>query len=483
MHPEGDDRDPGTREAPFRTLIRALKSRRSTIELHPSTYSVGRAFVTRPVRIAATATGAVVRGSLFITADGAHLDRLTVDGGIEVARSMGIKLSRLTVRPGRREDAITFFDSTGDIEDVRVECGPETCVHVTTSTLTFRTLRLEPVPATKRGLRVSSAKVEVEDLRIAGARIAQVQAELASQVTVHRSRLTESRGSALVAIRGSMLTADGVTTASVAESAVLAQTSTVVARGCRFEASRAQTVSVSGATVKLHDSRVDAGLYGAANLKSFFRRRGQLYLRGGTIFHGDRDGILAAGSLVAATGTRFVGGPGPRRGHAISLRGRNAELRLDDVEIIAPAGMGIEIADGARGTVTGTISAPRAGGVSVESTLGVPVILDRLVVQNCVDGSAVTVLDSDDVQIRRSRFVGCAPAGVLAGRRAKVRVEDSEVQTFSKYGLAAFGGAQITVATSTVSGRPWAVFSACADNSRLVDAGGNRFDGNRGDCL
>ena len=430
----------------------------------------------------ATATGTVLVGSLFITADDTLVEGVTIDGGIDVAGSGNLTLKNLDVRPGLREDAISLFGSTGVLEDLRVSCGPESCIHATTSTIAIRSNRLTPRPATKRGVRSSTSKLQIEKLNVSGTRIAQLQAELSSDVTLRRSQFGATRGTAIIVIRGSNLVAEQVRTSTTGQTSLLAQTSTVVASDSFFGASAGQTLSISGAVVRLRNTRVVAGPRGAANMKAFGRLRGQLHLDGGSIAHGDTDGILGSASLLTASGTRFEGQPGGRNGYAISVRGPRSRVRLDNVNIIAPAGIGVELADGAHGSISGTISTPGKEGVRLQGALGVPVTLKDLTVENCMSGAAVSVIDSNDVRVSGSRFVGCGPAGVLAVRRSVVQVRDSVIKTFAKYGLAAFGGARMVVSSSTVSGRPWAVFSACADDSRVVDRGDNHFVGDRGDC-
>ncbi|MEM7676967.1 MAG: right-handed parallel beta-helix repeat-containing protein, partial [Myxococcota bacterium] len=256
-----------------------------------------------------------------------------------------------------------------------------------------------------------------------------------------------------------------------------------VATHCKFGPASQQTLSISGAVVRLIDSEVDAGRYSAANLQNFESHQGRLFMTGGLVRHGDRDGFLGTGGFLSIRGTRFVGENGPAKGHAVSLRGRRAHAKLTDVHIHQPAGVGFELADDAFGTMTGTIFRPGESGVRIEAALSHTIKLKGVKVQGCRNGSGITVLNSIDVRISDSQLTGCSEAGVLAGTRANVRIDDSVISQNARYGVAAFGGALLSVYSSTISDSPWAVFSACADRSRVVDAGSNRFNGKRGDCL
>ncbi|MEL7369726.1 MAG: right-handed parallel beta-helix repeat-containing protein [Myxococcota bacterium] len=483
VHPNGDDRDPGTLSAPFKTLARALSSKQPTIQLHPAEYKIGRTLISRAVRITSTATGARFLGSVSVATDDVAFERITVEGGLDAAQSRNLKLSKVSILAGNREDALSLVGSQAQIDSLDVGCGPQTCVQITTSTVTIRGLRFNADPSTLRGLRVSSSAVNANDVDGTGTRIALVQAELQSELKLTNARLRGGRGSAVAAVLGAQVELNGIRTSSIVQTALLAQTSTVTATKCKFGPAAQQTLSISGAVVRLVDTEVAAGRFAAANLKNFEDNQGQLYLTRGQIEHDDKDGVLGAGSLLSVRGTRFIGAEGPGKGNAISLRGRRAQALLTDVHMHQPAGVGLELAADAFGSITGTIVRPGASGVRIEEALSHTVKLKGVNVEGCRDGSAVTVLNSIDVRISDSQLKGCSEAGVLAGTRANVRVDDSVISQNARYGVAAFGGALLSVYTSTIANSPWAVFSACADRSRVVDAGGNRVDGKRGDCL
>ena len=482
VHPKGDDRDDGSEAAPFRTVARALSARKARIRVHAGTYPVGRLFITQPVDLASTSTGAVLKGAIFVTADDTRIEGFRIEGGLDGAQSDRFLVKNVEIEPVDREDALTIVGSTATLESLRLQCGEETCLHVTTSTVTLNDADMTGASNTLRALRVSSARMQAERLRVRGTRAAQVQVELQSTLILSHADLAEARGSAIVAIRQSRIDLDQVKTASIAMTAVLAQTSSVTAADSAFGPTGGQTISISGGFVRLTQCRVAAG-EAAANLRAFDGTPGQLHIVDSVVAHGDRDGVLGSASLVQITGSRFEGRPGPGGGHALSVRGAGARATIKSSHFIAPAGLGLELVEGAAGTMTGTITAPGLGGLHVSGALGTTVVLDGLTVENCVSGPAIHVLDSNDVRIARSRLEGCIGGGIIAGSRSNLRIDDAIIRTGGQYGLAAFGGTRAVVRSSTVTGTPWAIFSACADSSLIVDAGRNHFVGGRGECL
>ncbi|MEM7675485.1 MAG: hypothetical protein AAF449_05725, partial [Myxococcota bacterium] len=141
VHPNGDDRDLGTEQAPFKTLAQALSSKRSEIRLHPAKYKIGRTLITRPVRMTSTATGALFQGSVSVATDDVSFERITVDGGLEAAQSRRLQLSHVKLLAGEREDALALVGSSARIQDADIRCGPQTCIQITTSTVTIQGLR------------------------------------------------------------------------------------------------------------------------------------------------------------------------------------------------------------------------------------------------------------------------------------------------------------------------------------------------------
>ena len=483
VHPKGDDRDPGTADAPFRTLPRALAAKKPVIRVHPAVHEVGRLFITRPVKVVATSTGVTLKGSIFINTSDTTLEGLTIDGELEAVRSPALTLTELTIRTEEQEDALSLVDTTGRLADVRIGCGGETCLQITTSTIVADGLNLDAATNTKRGLRVTSSQVEVENLTIRGTKIAQVQAEERARITVRQGTLEEAGGSAIVAVLNSTVNLDQVTTTTAAQSALLAQSSTVIATGCRFGASRTESLNISGAVVRLTDCTVTGGPNGAANLKAFENTRGQLHLRNCTVVHRDYDGVLGSASLLEAIDSRFLGRPGPGGGHAISMRGPRSEVILSNAQILAPAGLGLEITEDASARLSGAIVAPGQGGVVISHVIGGDVVIDGLTIENCASGSAVKIVDSVDVKIRQSRFEGCPQAGILAVERSSADVQMTMVRRNNVYGMAAFGATELAVSSSTVSGGRWSTFSACSDDSIIFTGRQVRIEGRAGACL
>lgn len=480
---QGDDRDPGSPEAPFQTLARALRERTAEIRVGPGSYPMGRLLLTRPIRIVATSTGTTLRGRVSVSGSDIAMRGLTLQGSLEVTHSRDFQLDGVTMLPEQTDDTVAMVRSTGRLEDTVIRCAPQTCMQVRTSTVVIRGLRLEAPTDTRRGLRISRSRVDIENLEARGTRVAHLQAEMRSVVNVSGARLTEARGYAVVAVIDSMVDLANVETASIADGALFAQTATVVATSSRLSASGQHTIHGSGAMIRLIDSRVKSASASAIRAEPFDEWPTELYITNGTIDHRDRSGIHGTSSLVEVRATRFLGRHGGRQGNAIQLEGPQAKAAITDVEIDTPAGVGIDLRQDAVATVTATITAPSLGGIRIDDVLSGPVTILDSRISDCKSGSAVRVLDSANVRIRRSLLTGCPEAGLLAGDRAGVRVTRSAIRANGKYGIAAFGGAQVWVSTSTVGGSPWGIFSACTDKARVVDGGENHITSRRGTCL
>ena len=480
----GDDRDPGTAEAPVRTLAQALKVGEPTIEIRPSTHDIGRIFITRPVSIVATATGTVLRGAIFVSSPGVRIEGVEIIGGLEAAQSDDLTVRDVVVRAdGAREEAVALVHSAGRFERVRIDCASEACLQVTTSTVTMSDLTLVAAANTKRGFRASSARALLENLSVRGTRIAQLQADLGASVEIRRGQFRDAEGSAIVAVLGSTVTLTEVETASVAKTALFAQSSTVTATDCRLSAVEQSALSVSGARVHLADSQVTAGAASAVEVKAFEGRDGELRIERSTVRHSDGPGVVANDSRLIATATEFIGRNGPRGGDAILLRGPRTQAQLTDVRIIEPAGHGVAVVNDAAATINGTITGAVKGGVYIQEVYGHAVELRGADIRDCQGGAAVEVVSATNVRIDDSRLQGCPKAGIVASRRAVVHIARSEIQDSGKYGAAAFGGAQLIVESSTVAGQPWSIFHACSDESMVIDAGNNRFEGRNGRCI
>lgn len=480
--PTGNDATgAGTREAPFKTIAHALTIKDATeIALAPGQYVEGELGVSKRIAILGPEEGgATITGHVRITADEVVLSRVDVLRGVELSRVRGVVIDHLAIKAGEYDDALAISSSSASLLELVLSCGPETCVQVTTSTITARGVKLTGDGNSKRGLRAETSSVTVHGAELRGTSTNQVLANDRTQMTITDSVFIDAQGTGLNATKNSNLVGDRLRVENASRFGMLFASSRVIVRDSTIGSSAGSGVGVTGGDVDLLNLNVELNQQGALTVSAQGERESLVRLSGGTIRHGNKNAILLNAGDLTINGTRFTGdAKGPTDdGDAILAHGPTAILRVMSATLETPAGFGISITNNASATVTATITGPKVGGVYVEGVAGVPVTIEGTRVERCGSGTGVVVFDSTEVMVSKTRVHACGEAGVLAGQNATVTVRRSGFTNNVQYGLAAFGSATIEVSDSTASGSRWATFATCGDGSSIEDGGGNKFAG------
>ncbi len=481
VSPRGDDQAAGTREAPFRTIAHALTiSGAQAIALSPGEYVEGELTISRRIAVLGPEEGgAVLTGRVRITADEVVLSRADVLRGIDVSHAKGVVIDNLSIRPGEGNDALGISSSTATLTDLSITCGPETCVQITTSTVSARTLRLSGDSSAKRGLRAETSSVTVHGGEISGTNTNQVLASTRTKMTITDVALNGALGVGLAAVKDTHLVAERVRITAAAKMGLLASGSRVIGRDVFIGSAAGIGVGVTGADCDLIGVSIDPMGDSSITVAALFGRESQLRLMGGHIRHGAKSGVAIAAGDVTITGTRFTGDPSATTdsGDAIIAAGPAAILRVISAQIETPAGSGVSMTNNASGTITATISRPKVAGVFIEGVAGVPLSIEGSRIERCKSESGIAIFNSTEINVSRTRVLGCPEAGVLAGQGSTVNVRRSSFVDNAQWGLSAFGGTTIEVSDSFVSGSKWATLATCGDGSSIDDAGGNKFFG------
>lgn len=479
--PNGNDSAAGTRDAPFRTIAHALTVKEATeIALAPGQYVEGELSISRRIAILGPEEGgAIITGHVRIAADEVVLSRVDVLRGVEVSRVRGVVIDQLAIKAGEYDDALSISSSSASLIELALTCGVETCVQVTTSTITARGLKLTGDGNAKRGLRAETSSVTVHGAELRGTSNNQVLAGDRTKMTITDAAFIDAQGTGLNAVKDSNLIADRIRVENAARFGMLFASSRVIVRESTIGTSNGVAVGVTGGDVDLIGLTIENNAGGALTVAALGERESLVRLSGGVIRHGTNNALLLNAGDVTINGTRFTGdAKGPIDDHdAIVAHGPTSILRIMSATIETPAGFGVSITNNASGTVTATISGPKVGGVYIEGVAGVPVSVQGTRVERCGTGTGVVIFDSTEVLVSKTKVHACGEAGVLAGQNATVSVRRSGFTNNVQYGLAAFGSATIEVADSTASGSRWATFATCGDGSSIEDAGGNKFAG------
>jgi hypothetical protein len=482
ISPNGDDHGLGTETDPFRSFNKALSQ--ANVEKviaaaghYPEDLAIGRV-----VELAGPSDGsgsAALDGKLDIHA-AASVHGVDVSGGLSIRQVAGVTVSSGRIGAGTQDTALLVDHAVAQLAALTVGGGAENGVLVSTATVHADGLTLTgdgQVP--NRALRVVSSSVTVRHLTVGASKVADVQLELGAVVSILDSQINGPSANGLIAITNSTLDVERTQVTNYSQTALLATSSLVKAGLLVVGRTDGVGIGIGGADVTLTGLQIDPCLHGAITVNNV-RRPAKLTMIGGVVNHGASMGLNIGGGTVQLQGTRFSGDPtvtGQTGDDAISAFGGDASMRLDGVVSDAAPGYAVGVYSGATATISATITRPHLGGVFIDSTPGVSQSVRNTSVDSCKLGSGIVAFDSTDVTVDTVQVKNCPEAGVMAGQNATLRLSNATLTGNRLYGLAAFGGSELTVLRSTASGSPQAVFATCADGARVIDAGGNTFRG------
>lgn len=483
LSPAGDDAAAGTKEAPRRTFARALAiGSAQKIVLAAGRYAEEEVTLDRPIEVTATGT-ATLEGRLVIRGSQVRLRGLGAARGMSIEDASGVEVDEAVVSSGGAVDSLVVQRSEVRLVDLELDCGAETCLRVTGSTVAIESLKLEG--STKRGILVETASVAIDGLTARGTSVAQVQAGRGGWVGLTRAELTGAGASAIACTGGGLRTGQ-VKIRDAKNTGVLLSGCDAWLEGLDLAGLEKDAVGIGieGSTVRIDDATIVSRGRSAVVINNHRDRPAEVTIEGGKIDHGARNGINLGQGRLTIRGLVMSGDSKAKTDgeDAILCSGQLAELRAESVKIDAAAGFGIGLYNDAFGSISGEITRPRLGGVTIDRAAGAEVLLQRLVISGCKLGSGIVAQDALDVRIEKTQVSGCAEAGVLAGEKSHLSVIDSRFEGNRLYGIAAFGGTEIEVRGSIAKKSRWATFATCADGARIIDQGGNGFVGPATTC-
>ena len=486
---DGDDEAPGTRDRPFRTLTRAMNAPDAAqLFVNAGVYREPRLVVDRSIEfIGPGGHQAVLEGRLEVSARSVSWSGIDVSAGMSVKASEGFVMKDARVSPASERETFLLENSSGNISGLEVICGVDSCLSVQGSTVAFARIDLGP-EATKtsaRVLRVSSSSVSIDGLHARSGVVTQVQAERGSDLTIRGGTLGAGAGNQLVASLGSKISGFDLEIPEPGQLGALAARGELRLVRSRVGSSSNICVGTQGGLLILQETDLGACAFGSVSAANFNDTTATVQMRGGVVRHGRFAGVNLSQGRVVIEGTRFEGVPdyADEGDDAILASSPAAEIIVRGATIEDATGNGVGIYNGARGEVRAVVRNPRLSGIMVGRSPGGEVRIRGSEISGCRGGSGIVVFDSTGVSVETTVASACQEAGLIAGDRSEVSIDNGTFENNLHYGVAAFGGSTVTMTRSTAKGSPWATFASCGDGSRIEDAGDNRFEGPTTDCF
>lgn len=486
---DGSDEAPGTRDQPFRTLGRAMNAPEAAqLFVSAGVYREPALQVRRSIEfIGPGGHQAVLEGRLDVQADSVSWSGIDISAGLRVERSEGLFVKDTRISPGDAADTVILGGSTGDISDLGVICGRNSCLQVEGSTVALSRIELGPPPSqtSDRVLRVSSSSVAITGIQARSGILTQVQVERGSDVTIRGGTLGPGAGTQLVSNLGSKVRAFDLEIPEPGQLGALAARGELRLVRARVGSSNNICVGTQGGHLILEDTELGACAFGSVSSANHNDTRALVQVRRGVVRHGRFVGINHSQGRVEIDGTRFEGIPDDAEegDDAILASSPAAELIVRGAIIENATGNGVGVYNGARADVRAVIRSPRLSGIMVGSSPGGEVRILGSEISGCRGGSGVVVFDSTGVRVETTVVSSCQEAGLIAGDASEVTVDNGTFENNTQFGIAAFGGSTVTVTRSAARGSPWATFASCGDGARVEDAGDNRFEGPTTECF
>lgn len=485
VSPDGGDLADGTEASPFATLARALRSGRPRIVLLPGVFPEPEVVVSREVIIEGAERGrAVLDGHLFVSGAEVTVRRLEVTGGIATHLARGLSVEGATVAAGAKDDALSLVSSVARLEDLALECGPETCLQATSATVSAARVRARATRPSKRIFRVETSSVSLRDVELVGGGVAQLQAGLGSHLYVRGATLSDSAGSGLAAVRDAEVVAERIRVRGARRMSLLVQRAVATVIDSELGSTPELTVGVTGGDLTVRTSTVHGSAGGALSLSANGGVRAEVLLQDSLLRHLERDGAQVSGGTLTVRGGRFVGDgrPGDGPGDAIVAHGDDARVHVEGARFERPRNFAVVLNGDAVGTITATVSDAGRGGVLIDDVAVAPVRLEGLVVVGCREGSGVVALRTPAVEVVGGRVTGCAEAGYLAGAGTRMTIRGATATGNLQYGFAAFGGSTVVLEHARASGSRWAAFASCGEGARVEVGEGVELSGKTALC-
>lgn len=486
---DGRDEASGTRDAPFRSIGRAMDAPEvGQIFVSAGRYPEAALRVVKSLEIIGPGAGqARLEGHLEIAAPSVSWSGIDVSSGLVVENAPALVLKDTMVSPGTANETVLIAASSGHLSNLRVICGSSACMQVDSSTLSVTQLRLGPDEGKQsdRVLRVSSSSVAISNIEAWGGSVTQVQADGNTDLTIRSGTLGPRAGTQLVANLGAKVRAFDLLIPEPGQLGALAARGELRLVRTTIGNSNNICTGTQGGRLVIEQSDLGACAFGSVTAANFNDVSANVFIRGGVIRHGRHVGVNLSQGRVEIEGTRFEGVADYAEDgdDAILANSSAADLMVRRVTIENATGNGIGVYDGAKADLSAVITNPRLGGIFIGAAVGGQVRIRGAEVRGCRGGSGLVVYGSVGVSIETSLVSSCSEAGLLAGESSEVSVDNGTFENNGQFGVAAFGQSTITLNRSVARGSPWAVFASCGDGSRIEDAADNRFEGPVTDCF
>lgn len=170
------------------------------------------------------------------------------------------------------------------------------------------------------------------------------------------------------------------------------------------------------------------------------------------------------------------------RAPAVLAHGEGARLRFDGVRFFWPAGSAVLAEDDAEVELQRLeVEAPGGSALHFAGIRSSPVVLEAIGVRGCATGAGVWARDVGQLSMKRLDVQRCPAGGVVASEGTLGELHRGRILG-GLHGVAAFGGARLLVAGSTLAGDVWSAFASCAGEASVLDAGGNHLLGRAALC-
>ena len=478
VSPKADASGDGSRARPVPSISEALLKRSvKTIRLLPGEYAGPTILVTHPIKIEGVPT-ATVAAHVFVGADNVVLKNLLLSGGLRIALAEKVKLTNLRISSGEADQALAVHRSQISMEHVTAFGGFNAVVEVTSSTVVARSVSLISKNS-ERSLRVDDGLWTAVDSFFRGGRVASIQATGSSTVVFDRAEIGPGPGHGLFLwsptvvgeLRDTHVKGRG-------GSGVLAQGGRLKIYTSTISDSKKVALAIQGANTSIRNTTLRGGVSGVLNISSFRGQQPRVVLSDSDIYYTPFEtGVFLGSGFLSLEDVQIIGLKKLGSQPALLAQGPRTALSIKNVVVEDARGSALELRDDVDVYLEGLkVIAASGDGILIENLRAGMISIRETSVRACQSGAGLRVLNSAFVKIDGLDVYDCPDGGVIFGDRARGFIRSAQVKG-GRFGIAAFGGAWLSVSNATIAGDVWSVFGECLGDTRLRDDGETEFLG------